>query len=147
MTIEHSIEIHRPIEEVFDLLTNPTRLLEWQVSTVAVRRERTGALTIGEQFTEVHAAFGRELESTVEIAAYDRPRTFEIRVLDGAVPLDGRWTLAPVGHGTHLTFEGSGTLRGPMRLIGPLLARVLNRRFLGYHRRLKRLMESGPTTA
>ena len=62
------------------------------------------------------------------------------------MPVDGFWTLKSTAVGTRLTFEGVGDLRGALRLASPLVARVLSRRFLQYHRRLKRLVEAEGTS-
>ena len=104
MRFEHSIDIHRPVEEVFAFLTDPDKLPTWQTTTVEVRRTADGPLSAGERFGEVHAALGRRLESTVEVAEYEPPRAFAIRMIDGAVPLDGRWTLERANGGTRLHF-------------------------------------------
>lgn len=141
MRIEHEIRIEREPAEVFAVLTDPDKLAAWQPTTVAVRRGRQGPYTVGERFEEVHKALGRELVSTVEVAAYDAPRLFALHIVSGAVPLDGRWELEPSGGGTRLRFAGEADVRGPMRLAKPVLAR----QFRGYHKRLKDLVQHGPT--
>jgi carbon monoxide dehydrogenase subunit G len=55
-----------------------------------------------------------------------------------------RWTLEPAGAGTRLHFAGTGELRGPLRLLGPLVTGAVARQFRGHHRRLKRLVEERP---
>jgi uncharacterized protein YndB with AHSA1/START domain len=135
--IEDAVEIARPPQEVFDFLTDPERLPEWQTSTVEVRRERSGPLEPGERFKEVHAAMGRRLESTVEVAEITPPSAFALKILDGAMPLDGRWTFEPAGGGTRVHFVGEADVRGPKKLARPLLAR----QFRGYHRLLKQRLE------
>ena len=139
MRIEHEIHIAREPAEVFTVLSDPERLSAWQPNTVAVRRQRQGPLGVGERFEEVHKALGRELPSTVEVVAYDAPRLFALRIVHGAMPLDGRWELEPSRGGTRLRFVGEGDVHGVMRLAKPLVAR----QFRGYHKRLKRLVESG----
>jgi carbon monoxide dehydrogenase subunit G len=139
MRIEDEIEVARPPEAVFDFLTDPRRLPEWQKSTVEVRREGTGPLRIGERFTEVHRAMGRDVESVVEVAEIERPSVFALVIVEGAVPLDGRWTFAATATGTRVAFVGEGDVRGLMKLARPLMAGQFRR----YHRRLKELLESG----
>ena len=139
MRIEHEIHIDAEPAEVFAVLTDPERLSAWPPTTVAVRRQRQGPLGLGERFEEVHKGLGRELTSTVEVAAYDPPRLFVLRMVSGAVPLDGRWELEPSRGGTRLRFVGEGDVPGPMRLAKPVLAR----QFRSYHKRLKSLVEAG----
>jgi carbon monoxide dehydrogenase subunit G len=138
MRIEDTFDVQSPPEAVFDYLTDPERLPEWQTSTVEVRRERSGPLEVGERFKEVHAAMGRKLESTVEVAESARPSAFALKILDGAMPLDGRWTFEPDGDRTRVRFVGEADVRGAKKLARPLIAR----QFRGYHRLLKQRLES-----
>ena len=138
MRIEHEIHVDREPAEVFAFLTDPEKLSAWQPTTVAVRRQRRGPYAVGERFEEVHKALGRELSSIVEVAAYDAPRLFALRIVAGAVPLDGRWELEPSRGGTRLRFVGEGDAHGLLRLTKPVLAR----QFRGYHERLKSLLEN-----
>jgi carbon monoxide dehydrogenase subunit G len=137
MKIEDSIEISRPPEAVFAYLTDPEHLPEWQTSTVEVHRDRSGPLEVGERFKEVHAAMGQKLESTVEVAESTPPSAFALKIVGGAMPLDGRWTFEPDGDGTRVHFVGEADVRGVKKLARPLLAR----QFRGYHRLLKRQLE------
>jgi uncharacterized protein YndB with AHSA1/START domain len=138
LRIEQSIEIARPPQAVFDFLTDPEHLPEWQTSTVEVRRERIGPLEVGERFTEVHAAMGRKLESTVEVAERTPPSAFALKILDGAMPLDGRWTFEPTNEGTRVHFVGEANISGAKKLARPLIARQFRR----YHQLLKRRLET-----
>ena len=137
LRIEDTIDVQRPPEDVFAFLTDPERLPEWQTSTVEVRRERSGPLEVGERFKEVHAAMGRKLESTVEVAESSPPSAFALKILDGPMPLDGRWTFEPAGGGTRVHFVGEANASGPKKLARPLLAR----QFRGYHQLLKKRLE------
>jgi uncharacterized protein YndB with AHSA1/START domain len=138
MRVEDTFEVRRPPEAVFDYLTDPERLPEWQTSTVEVRREGSGPLEVGERFKEVHAAMGRKLESTVEVAESARPSAFALRILDGALPLDGRWTFEANGGGTRVHFVGEAQVSGVKKLARPLIAR----QFRGYHRLLRQRLDS-----
>ena len=139
MRIEHEIHIGAEPAEVFAVLSDPDRLSEWQPTTVAVRRQRQGPLSVGERFEEVHKGLGRELTSTVEVVTCDAPRLFALHLVSAAVPLDGRWELELTRSGTRLRFVGEGDVRGVLRLAKPALAR----QFRAYHKRLKSLVEGG----
>ena len=145
MQIEQTIEIAAPPEDVFAILSDPTKLPQWQASTVEVRRHAAGPLRVGERFHEVHAAFGRRVESTVEVAECEPPRTLALHIVDGPLPLDGRWMLEPRDGGTRLQFRGEARLRGLLRAATPLLRSAVARQFDGHHRRLKQLAEDRPT--
>jgi uncharacterized protein YndB with AHSA1/START domain len=137
MEFTHEIEIQRSPAEVFAYLTDASKLASWQPTTVGVHRDADGPLTLGERFVEVHKALGREHRTTVEVVAYEPPSLFALHIVEGAVPLDGRWELEPIATGTRLRFTGRGDVRGAMRFAKPMLAR----QFRGYHERLKTLLE------
>ena len=143
MRFEQTIEIDRPPEQVFAYLTDPSKLSSWQQNTVEVLRDREGPLAPGERFREVHAApLGRRLESTVEVAEYDPPRAFALKVVDGALPLDGAWTLEPGPASTRLHFVGEGSTRGLLRPLDGMLSRAVARQFARHHRQLKAALEA-----
>ena len=142
--VEQVIEIDRPIEDVYAYVTDPDRLPEWQKGTVQVRRENgAGPLRGGDRLHEVHRAMGRNMRSTVEVAEIDPGRAFALDIVEGPLPLNGRWTFEPAGAGTQVRFTGEGDLRGPMRLAAPIVRRAVARQFRGHHERLKRALESG----
>ena len=130
---ERRYRIARAPAEVFAVLTDPSRLAEWQKGTAEVEQLTPGPVGAGTRLREVHAALGRRMESVVEVAEYDPNRLFALRVVEGT-PVDGRWELAPDGAGTELVFTAEG--RVPW-LLGP----VLRRQFDAHHRRLKELVE------
>src|SRR5262245_1408781 len=146
MRITDTIHIDRSVDDVFTVLTDPAQLPAWQPTTVEVHRERTGSLSAGERFDEVHSGLGRKLRSTFEVAEYTPPRAFALSAVDGPFLLDGRWTLTPQDGGTRLDFVGESELSGLLRIAEPLVARSLARRFRGYHRLLRTLVEArGPS--
>src|SRR5687768_7297260 len=104
MRFEHTLMIDRPPDAVFAVLTDTERLVEWQPTTVEVRRGSAGPLSPGERFGEVHKAMGRRLESTFEVAAYEPSRHFALHAVDGPMLLDGDWELEPDAGGTRLSF-------------------------------------------
>ena len=142
--IDFSIDTHieRPVEEVFAYSTDPDRLATWQTNTVSAVREDDGPLGVGSRLREVHRApGGKELESLVEVSEYDPGRVFGLHVVEGT-PVDARMTFESTNGGTLLRFAGHGQLRGAMRLMQPLLQRVLKRQFARQCATLKEILEA-----
>jgi uncharacterized protein YndB with AHSA1/START domain len=139
MEIRHTVVIDCSPSDVFAYLTDPDKLSAWQPTTVGIERERTGPLVLGEQFAELHTAFGRTSRSTVEVVELDAPHRFALHIVSGPLPLDGAWSLEPIDGGTRLQFLGHGPIGGFKRLLKPAIAR----QFAGYHARLKALLEEG----
>jgi uncharacterized protein YndB with AHSA1/START domain len=134
---ERTYAIARPPAAVFEVLTDPARLAEWQEGTVEVEQLTPEPIGLGSRLREVHSAMGRKLESVVEVTEFEPDRVFALHVVEG-VPVDGRWELAADGDGTRVTFTVTGDPPGP----APVIAFILKRQFDAHHRRLKKLVES-----
>jgi uncharacterized membrane protein len=138
-----TVQVDRPVEEVFAYLTDPERLAEWQTNIVSVTKETAGPVGPGTRFREVRRGpFGRRVESVVEVSAYEENRRFDLRIVSGPLPIDGRNRFAPAGRGTRLHFVAEGELRGPLRLARPILARLVLRQFQADYARLVEALES-----
>jgi uncharacterized protein YndB with AHSA1/START domain len=145
--IEFTIEthIHRPVADVFAYATDPERLSTWQTNTVSAVQEGDGPLRLRSRLREIHRApGGKELESVVEVAEYEPDRVFALRVVEGT-PVHARMTFAPTEGGTLVRFRGHGQLTGAMRLVQPLLRRVLKRQFASQCETLKHVLEDPPS--
>lgn len=133
-----SIDIDRPVEEVFAYVTDTARLHEWQAGVVEVRRD--GPLQAGSRLIEVRQGpGGRRVEQIVEVAAYDPPHVFDLRIVDGPVEVHGDHRFESRDGGTRVEVTAHGRLPGAKRLLRPLLPRVLAR----HYRRLKQNLEAG----
>ena len=144
--LELTIQIGRPVGEVFAYVTDPENLPKWQPNLVSITKETEGPMRVGTRFREVRRApFGRTVEALVEVSAYEENRRFDLRIVSGPVPVDGRNLFAAAHGGTRIDFVAEGELRGPVRIAQPILARLLRRQFAADYARLKRALESrGP---
>jgi carbon monoxide dehydrogenase subunit G len=132
---ELSLEIVRSPEEVFDYLTDVGNLPAWQSGVRAARRE-------GGRIVESRHMLGRELTTTLEVTAEERPRLFELRALDSPVPFTVRHELEPSGGGTRLTVTGEGDAGMLPGFAAGIMARRAEKQFRKDFERLKRLLES-----
>ena len=141
-------QIARPPAEVFAYVADPSKLATWQTNTVVAEQLGDGPIAVGTRLREVHSApGGRELESLVEVSAYEPGAAFGLRMVEGSLPLDAQMTFEPSGGGTLMAFQVVGRLSGAARLGQPVLRRVLERQFRGYCATLKRVLEEGGGSA
>jgi uncharacterized protein YndB with AHSA1/START domain len=137
-------QIDRAPTDVFAYVTDPNQLPEWQTNTVSSVAEGGGPVALGTRLREVHRApGGKQVESLVEVDEYEPGRAFGLHVVEGT-PVHLRITLEPAAGGTLLRFRGHGRLTGGLRLVQPLLGRVLRRQFAGQLGTLKRVLEAAP---
>ena len=142
--IDFTLESHigQPPAEVFDYVSDPERLASWQTNTVSAVPD--GPMRLGTRLREVHRTpGGKELESVVEVAEFEPGRVFALRVVEGT-PVHLRITLDPAEGGTRLRFRAHGQLTGAMRLLQPVIGRVLRRQFSEQLATLKRVLEPVP---
>jgi carbon monoxide dehydrogenase subunit G len=143
MRISETFHIDRPPDVVFDYVSDPSKLGDWQTGNRSVEPLGAGPVGQGSRFRERTKPPGmREFEQITEFADFDRPGRLRVHVVDGPQPVDGTWTFAQDGAGTRVSFVAEGDLRGPMRLLEPLVKRAMARQFAGYHRNLRRNVEA-----
>jgi len=137
---ELAVEIARTPEEVFDYLTDVTNLPSWQSGVHSATLE--GEPGAGTRIRESRHLLGRELQTTLEIEEYERPRLFTLRALNSPVPFTVRHLLEPNGGGTLLTVLGEGDAGMLPGFAAGIMARRAEKQFRKDFERLKRLLES-----
>jgi uncharacterized protein YndB with AHSA1/START domain len=150
MAIDFSfdVDIARPPEQVFAFLSDLRRLPEWQPLVVEAEQLGEGPLRQGSRVREARNMRGKRLEQIVEIATFEPPRRFAVKVVEGPLPLHGDLTLSPTSDGsTRLHMHAHGHARGAMRMAEPVLKLGIKREFRKQYRRLKELVEAGPAQA
>jgi uncharacterized membrane protein len=138
--IEHSVEIKRPAEEVFLYLTEVPNLAEWQSGVLEARSD--GPLQNGSTLTERRKLLGMRAESTLEVTQHRPNEFFELRVVDGPIPLQVSHQLTPTEEGTRLHVVVEGDPGGFVKLAGPLIMRTVRRELEFDLGTLKDLLES-----
>jgi uncharacterized protein YndB with AHSA1/START domain len=145
MRIAQTFHVATSPERVFDYMTDPANLGDWQTSKTRVEVLSDGPPGPGFRVREWTKVPGRsEFEQVVEFAGFERPTLLQTHIVEGPQPIDGTWSLSAVGSGTRVEFVAAGALRGPMRVAGPIVTRVIDRQFRGYHENLRRNVESLP---
>ena len=142
MRIEETFHVARTPEDVFDYVTDPAHLAEWQTTKTSVEPLTEGPPGLGTRVRERTKPPGaREFEQVVEFSEFDRPRRFGLHIVEGPHPVDGAYTFTPEAGGTRVNFVAEGELRGFLRVLGPLAGRMMSRQFAGYHRNLRENLE------
>jgi carbon monoxide dehydrogenase subunit G len=139
----HSVEIGRPVEEVFAFVTDPACYPRWQPSLVSVEPDRPGPILLGSEATEVRRFLGRELETTWTCVEHEPCTRSAIECADGPVPFRGTFELQPSDGGTVFTWTVE-TWGVAARLGGPLAGLATKRELAANASRLKALLEEEP---
>jgi uncharacterized protein YndB with AHSA1/START domain len=142
----HSVDIDRPPEDVFAYVTDPSRFTEWQDAVVGAQLQGDGPIKQGSRITLTRRMGKREQTMTSELTAYEPPRHWAFRVLDGPVRAFGNGRLEPLNGGerTRFTFELDFEGHGIGKLLVPLFVRRQAEKEMSQsHSNLKAKLESG----
>lgn len=144
MRIVETFSVDQPPEIVFDYLTDPSKLADWQTSKTLAEQLTDGPPGLGTRVRERTKPPGaKEFEQIVEFTEFDRPRRVHIHIVEGPYPIDGTWTFEQDGDRTEVSFTAEGELRGAVRVLEPIFKLLMARQFAVYHRNLRRNVESG----
>lgn len=140
----NSIQIRRPIEQVFDFITTPANWPQWHPASVSVGGNADHSLQAGEEVTENISVAGRRGQVTWLARERSAPHRW---VIDGSGKDGGRatitYTLTPHPDGT--TFERELVYTMPNALLTVLDWLIIRWRMKADSaealRRLKRLLE------
>ena len=139
--IELAVPIQCRPEDVFELLTDLERLSEWQSSVVESRAD--GPLAEGSRIVEKRHVLGRNVETELEVTAFDPPWKLTLKTLRGPVRFTIVHELVEDGDGTLVRVVAEGEAGGFMKLARPLLARTAEHEMRRDFDRLKELAEGG----
>jgi len=124
-------------------MTDPANLAEWQTSKVSVQPLTEGPPRLGYRVKERTKIGLRQWDQIVEFTEFEPGRAFSTHIVEGSVPVDGRWTFDDDGAGgTTVRFVAEGALTGPMRLVQPLVRAGIARSFRQYHDLLAQNVEA-----
>lgn len=151
-TIDCSVTIRRPIEEVFAVLTDPTRSPEWSKHSIRGELLTEGPPRIGSRRRTVVKGFAGigTMESVFEVTEIDPLRAVALRQVSASWGGSGatRYTFTPTESGTRVDWTWELNPGGVMRFLfgGPAMA-MMGRLFQADLENLKALMEAGRITA
>ena len=126
---EHTIEIDRTPEDVFEFISQPHNFPHWQESLLEIR-EAKGPLRVGREVTEVRSFMGRKMETTWTCTEHEPHSRSSIEDEEGLVPFKGTFKLEPTEHGgTYFTWTvetpGPPGIKVPAAIVGRMVKRQL----------------------
>ena len=84
---ELSVDIDRPLHEVWEYLTDPERVPEWQSSAQSSHQVSDGPMRVGTRWQEVRRFVGKKVEMVMELTDYEPNRSSSLKSISGPVPL------------------------------------------------------------
>jgi carbon monoxide dehydrogenase subunit G len=143
--VEQTIEIARPIEDVFDVLTPFENLPRWETGILEAGQTTPGPLGIGARGRDLRRFMGKPTETVYEVTDYARPTRFAVRSVAGSTPVEARYTFTASAAGTRVQSRAELGIGGLMGLFSPLLRRMINRQHAKDLQQLKVVLETAPS--
>ena len=125
--VEASVDINRPIEDVFAYVTDPAKKSEWSSLTLECTLEGSGPIGVGSRMRTIGKFLGRRLEFTAEVTQYDPPSKFAMREISSPGHFEIERQLESIGEGTRYHSSLAGESGGLFKLADPIVATVMQR--------------------
>jgi carbon monoxide dehydrogenase subunit G len=126
ITLERTVHVERPIEQVFGFLIDFTNAEQWDPGTVSCTLLR-GDGGVGTQYRNVSKFLGRSTELVYEVKQVDVARLFVIVGKNKTVTSTDTITVTPLRAGTRVTYRAVFDFHGLARLAEPLLKVAIKR--------------------
>lgn len=109
-TVEESIYIPKPPQEVFNYVSSPEAPTQWDSSLIEYHQD-DGPVHVGTISTGKSKVLGRKFEWKSEVIEFEAPRRIATRSIEGAMDFKLTLTFQAEGEGTRFTTRidaGSG---------------------------------------
>lgn len=127
MIITRTITVDRPVEAVFDYVSDFTTTTEWDPGTVRTVRA-TGDGDVGTSYRNTSRFLGRTTELTYVVLERSPEERITLRGENATVVAVDTMTMREPRPGrTELTYRAEFTFKGAWRLVAPLLAPAFRR--------------------
>ncbi|HEY1428636.1 MAG TPA: SRPBCC family protein [Candidatus Tumulicola sp.] len=142
MTIERTIEIHKPIKDIYDFVCDPSRLGEWRDGLLAVERLSPTGTIDGAVYHETIATPLGPKQVTVRLSTTP-PERLSFEVLDGPFRPEGSVQLRDLdGRNTEVTYRMQGpTVMGIPSPLDRVVEDLLTKNVENSVAKLKRILE------
>ena len=136
-------DIERPAAEVFDYLADMANNPQWQQGQRSCTWTSDPPLRLGSTYDQEAAFLGRRIVSSFEVVELEPGHRIRIVSTGGTMPIDVTRTVEPLSDDRcRVRAEVRGQPPAPLRWLGPLLDRLVDRSVTGDYRRLKERLES-----
>lgn len=149
MHTEVSVEIERPIAEVFDFTVN--HVAEWSITVVEdeVIEEKPGS--VGTTFRTVTEHSGQQMEFLGVVTWYEPPRASSVFLTGQQFDIEVEYAFEDLGGRTRVTQRSTVTGKGVLKLIFACFGWMMNTSSCRAAKKelnsLKRRLEHGPDAA
>jgi uncharacterized protein YndB with AHSA1/START domain len=137
---DSSIEIDRPVEEVWAFVTDLGRWPEWRTTITSI--DPPASLTVGEGFSGTTHIIGRTWHWQLELTVVEPNLRLAYDVVKGVAKPTVDYHLEPLGDRCRFTMTGTIDRMGVLgRILAPVALPALRRESSAHVQNLKRILE------
>jgi carbon monoxide dehydrogenase subunit G len=140
--VEVSVIIHRPLAEVFAILSNLENNMRWRTGMIAAEKISAGPIGVGTTYRIINRIFGRRIEGEAVVNEYELNQKYAT-VNQSGLPIETERTFEAVNGGTKVTFAVKAEVGGLFNIAKPVLERIGKRRLESDAAKAKELIEAG----
>jgi carbon monoxide dehydrogenase subunit G len=120
LSVESTVTVARPLEEVFDFVSDPANDVKWHHNVVAATRTSEGPLGVGSTFKWDVSFLGKR-KADVRVTRYEPHDLAANHVKSGLMEVTVSYRFAPDDGGTRVTRRLDIPLPRVVRLVTPLV--------------------------
>lgn len=142
MQFENSVTINRPVQEVFDYVTDLENSATWQGPILEAHQTSSGPTDVGATGSVKAKYLGRQMDLTTEVTSWNPPSSLTARSTGGPFPVELSYSFVAQGNATRLTMTSTIEPGGFFKLAGPALEPLMRRQIQSDLETLKTVLES-----
>jgi len=137
-----SIEIRRPVGQVFAYVTDVKNFPKWIPDMVEAVQVSPGKIGVGTALRGTYKMMGLRMAWTSKITEYESNRKFGEKIVSGRMLNDELMTFDSTAAGTKFTFMCEMKVGGFLKVLSPIMASTLRKQTKTDLAKLKELLES-----
>ena len=139
---ETGVVVNRPIDEVFEFVSNVENNPLWQSSVVEGRQTSPGPLGVGTTIMTVSRYLGLRIKTNWAVVGYEPNKKDVAKSISGRGQARGTWTFEPLANGTRVDLVAEMDLGRLFRIVEPMLKIIGQREIEKEFAALKELLEA-----
>lgn len=140
--IDGEIIIGRSMDTVFDFVADQRNELLYNPAMTSAQQVTGGPIGKGTRFVAFAESMGHPLEMTIEFTDFDRPRRLSSRTTTTRADVTGTLVFEPFPGGTRMRWSWQIDVKGPRKLLAPVLVALARRQEKTIWTNLKRHLET-----
>lgn len=140
--VRGSVEIARPVEEVFDFVADQRNEVRYNPRMTDSVKVTEGPIGVGTRFRATLLSRGKPLSVAIECTGFDRPHRMSSHSVMTGAEVDGMVRCRSVPGGTRFSWDWDVAVAGPARLAGPVVGWLGRRQERTIWTGMQRLLES-----